>query len=640
MHPIQMTRQAVILAGGFGTRLKAVFGDIPKPMAPLAGKPVLQHLIEHCGHFGFNDILLLVHHQHEIISSHFKDGNELGVRIQYHIESEPRGTAGALVEAKSMLDSRFLVLYGDTYVDVDLNVMWTTHKQSGADATLLIHPNSHPHDSDIVDVDKSGFVRAIHPYPHPEGVFLRNRVNAALYVMNRDVFDSFEHPHPKPDIAKHLFPWAMEQGKSLFAYESVEYIKDMGTPERITKVERDIEAGIPTALSNRGKRKAVFLDRDGTLNTEVGHLRHPDQLELMDGVAAAVKRLNQSGYVTIVATNQPVIARGDVTTDGLEEIHAKLDAQLGKEGAYVDRIRYCPHHPDRGYPGEIPELKGPCRCRKPEPGLLTDSISELTIDPTQSWMIGDTTTDMEAGRRAGVNTILLRTGFAGDDRKFLPGEVVMPNLSQAVEWILEGHPAMSTQVLPIIHDIGSERLVLIGGLARSGKSSISHIMKEQLGKVGKTAHVICLDGWLHPVASRPEGLGVLERFNMEAATHMVSTILNATEEITVSIPVYDRKQRVQYPHPDVRTIRPTDILIVEGVTALLWSEMVSLTTMTVFADIHEPTRRQRIQEDYTWRGLNDDQIQDLLASRNIDETADVLNSGSTAHFRITYTPNS
>ncbi len=635
-----MTRQAVILAGGFGTRLRAVFGDIPKPMAPLAGKPVLQHLIEHCAHFGFNDILLLVHHQHEVISSHFKDGVELGVRIQYHIETEPRGTAGALIEARSMLDSHFLVLYGDTYVDVDLNAMWYAHFNAGADATLLIHPNSHPHDSDIVDVDTAGFVRAIHPYPHPEGVFLRNRVNAALYVMNRDVLDSFEHSHPKPDIAKHLFPWAMKQGKSLFAYESVEYIKDMGTPERIAKVERDIQAGIPTALSNRGKRKAVFLDRDGTLNKEVGHLRHPDQLELMDGVAAAVKRLNQSGYVSIVATNQPVIARGDVTVDELDAIHAKLDILLGQEGAYVDRIRYCPHHPDSGFPGEIPELKGPCLCRKPEPGLLMDAIEEFSIDPVTSWMIGDTTTDMEAGRRAGVNTILLRTGFAGSDRKFLHGGVVMPDLSRAVDWILEGHPKLSYQIKPIIQEIDSNRLVLIGGLARSGKSSIAQVMKEQFGIIGRTAHVICLDGWLHPVTERPEGRGVFARFDLSEATRIIKSLLEATISIEVSIPVYDRQYRNKYSHPNLLTIQPTDIVIVEGVPALLWSELVSLTTMTVFAEIEEQTRRQRIQEDYHWRGLNDDQIQDLLATRNIDETADVLNSGSTARFRIPYTPNS
>ena len=193
----------------------------------------------------------------------------------------------------------------------------------------------------------------------------------------------------------------------MYCYDSPEYVKDMGTPERYECVCCDYAAGLVRARNLRNKQRAIFLDRDGTINRYVGFLRDIEQFELLPGAAEAIRRINASGYLAIVVTNQPVIARGEVTREQLREIHDKMETLLGREGAYVDAIYYCPHHPHRGYPGEVAELKIDCDCRKPKPGLLLQAAEDYNIDLTKSWMIGDSQSDMQAGEAAGCKTALV-----------------------------------------------------------------------------------------------------------------------------------------------------------------------------------------------------------------------------------------
>ena len=155
------------------------------------------------------------------------------------------------------------------------------------------------------------------------------------------------------------------------------------------------------AKNLHNKQKAIFLDRDGTINKYVGFLRNIDDFELIEGVSETIKKINQSGYLAIVVTNQPVIARGEVTWDELHEIHRKMETLLGKDGAYIDGIYICPHHPDKGFEGERPEYKFDCDCRKPKPGLLLQAAKDFNIDLSQSVMIGDSESDVKAGKNAG-----------------------------------------------------------------------------------------------------------------------------------------------------------------------------------------------------------------------------------------------
>lgn len=430
-------RQLIILAGGKGTRLKARLGDLPKPLIPVAGKPLLEHQVELARKHGFTDIIIFACYRPDLIECALGDGSRWGVRIRYQIEKEPLGTAGAVLAGFDLLADTFAVLYGDTMVNVDLGRIWESHQTAKADATLLLHPNDHPLDSDLVEANAEGWITAFHNRPHAPNRYFQNLVNAALYVINKEAIALWTKNIKPGDFGKDLFPAMLRAGAKLRAYNSPEYIKDMGTPHRLDRVSAEFAAGIVQRSSLDVPQRAVFLDRDGTLNREVDGVRSPDQLELLPGVADAIQRLNHNGWRVVVVSNQPIIAKGFCLETDIQAIHNKLETLLGSEHAFVDRIYYCPHHPEKGFAGERPELKISCECRKPKPGMVLQAVRDLNIDLAQSFLIGDTTTDLQTARNAGVKSILVRTGYAGKDGKY-PGEAdySFDTLADAVDFVL------------------------------------------------------------------------------------------------------------------------------------------------------------------------------------------------------------
>jgi histidinol-phosphate phosphatase family protein len=415
-------KQAIILAGGAGTRLRDRLGDLPKPMIPIGGKPLLEHQVELCRRYGFSDLVFFVHHRADLIEKHCGDGSKWGVRIRYVVEREPLGTAGAVLAGRDQLAARFLVLYGDTMVNVDLDRIWKAHESAKADATLLLHPNDHPLDSDLVEVDETSRITAFHHRPHPEGRWFQNLVNAGLYVLEKSALAASSslltaHSSRMVDFGKDLFPALLRAGAPLFGYNSPEFIKDIGTPARYDRVCAQFANGTIARSSLATPQRAVFLDRDGTLIVDKDNLRSADGLELLPGVAEAIRELNHHAWRTVVVTNQPVIAKGWATEADLQTIHNKLETLLGREHAFLDRIYYCPHHPAAGFEGERKELKIRCACRKPGIGMIQTAVADLNIDLTQSWLIGDTTTDLQTAKNAGLRSILVGTGAAGRDGK-------------------------------------------------------------------------------------------------------------------------------------------------------------------------------------------------------------------------------
>ena len=298
------------------------------------------------------------------------------------------------------------------------------HKEKNAIVTLFTHPNSHPYDSGLLIADDKKAVLKWLAKEDERPQWYRNRVNAGLHVISPEIFGLVDIDAEKigtvgengktvkVDLDRQLLKPLAGTGK-MFCYDSPEYVKDMGTPERYESVCRDFHDGKVQAKNLSHKQKAVFLDRDGTLNQYVGFLRDIDEFKLLDGVADAIKAVNNSGYLAIVVTNQPVIARGEVTVQQLEEIHNKMETLLGLEGAYIDSIYYCPHHPHKGYEGEITELKFDCDCRKPKPGMLMQAVKDFNIDLNGSWMIGDSENDIRCGINAGCRTVLIGSGDFG-----------------------------------------------------------------------------------------------------------------------------------------------------------------------------------------------------------------------------------
>lgn len=397
--------KVVIMAGGKGTRISSVASDIPKPMIRIADKPVLEHEIECLKTQGFFDIIITVSHLGEQIMQYFGDGSKFGVNIEYYFEKEPLGNAGALYEIKDKLTEDFLLLNADSLFNIDFNRFVEYHKSKGGLATLFTHPNSHPYDSGLIFVDSNCCVTKWLNKEDDRPKWYKNRVNAGLHILSPKLLQK-RPDTPKVDLDRQILKPLAGSGK-MFAYDSPEYVKDMGTPERYYRVCDDFEKGIIQAKNLHNKQRAIFLDRDGTINKYVGFLRNIDDFELIDGVADAIKKINDSGYLAIVITNQPVIARGEVSLEELNEIHRKMETLLGQKGAYLDGIYYCPHHPDKGFTGERIEYKIDCDCRKPKPGLIFKAAKDFNIDLAFSYMIGDGESDVLCGKNAGCMSKLI-----------------------------------------------------------------------------------------------------------------------------------------------------------------------------------------------------------------------------------------
>jgi len=409
--------KTILMAGGRGTRIAELFPNIPKPLIPVDGLPILEREIRSLASQGLRDIILTVGYLAEKIMAYFGDGSKLGVRIDYFVEETPLGNAGALFRLKDKIgDEPFLLLNADAAFDVDFNRMVEFHKQHGGLVTLFTHPNSHPYDSGLIIADKDGNVKKWLSKEDERPVWYSNRVNAGLHVIDPRVLEfSIENleidaetgfPKGKVDLDRQILKPLCGTGK-MFCYDSPEYVKDMGTPERFHQVEADYRNGVVQAKNLHNKQKAIFLDRDGTINKYVGFLRDINDFELIEGVSDAIKQINQSGYLAIVVTNQPVIARGEVSWDELIEIHKKMETLLGKDGAYIDGMYICPHHPDKGFEGERPEYKFDCDCRKPKPGLLLQAAKDFNINLSQSYIIGDSERDVEAGKAAGCKESIM-----------------------------------------------------------------------------------------------------------------------------------------------------------------------------------------------------------------------------------------
>ena len=432
-------KQMLILAGGLGTRLKERLGPLPKPMIPIGDKPLLEIQVELARRHGFKDIFIFGCYRVDLIEAHFGDGRRWGTNIRYVVEKEPLGTAGAVLAGFELLADCFVVMYGDTMINVDLDRFWQAHQQRSADATLLVHPNDHPLDSDLVETGPDDWITAFHRRPHPPNRWFQNLVNAGLYVVQRRALGPWAARVERSDFGQDLFPALLRQGGRLFGYNSPEYIKDIGTPQRYDKICAEFTSGLVARSSLTTPQPAVFLDRDGTLNREVDGVLSPDQFELLPGVADAVHALNHHGFRVVVVTNQPVIAKGFCSEADVQLVHRKMETLLGSEHAFVDRIYFCPHHPEKGFPGERPELKIDCDCRKPKPGMLLRAARELNLDLPNSWMIGDTMRDVEAGHHAGVKTVFLGTGD-GARRRAIQPDYVFDSLPAAVRQITLNHP--------------------------------------------------------------------------------------------------------------------------------------------------------------------------------------------------------
>ena len=427
--------KAVIVAGGKGTRLATFTNNTPKALVEIGEKPIIQHQIELLREQGVKEIWLLLGYLGEQIQ-HFAEQKDWRVALHFLHEEQPLGTAGALKQLEGEIQEDFLVLSGDVMVNVDLQRFADRHAQKEGIASFMVHPNDHPFDSDMVETDEEGRVLALLRRPHAEDLVFRNLSIASLYIFSPSIFPYIPKGE-KSDMEKDVLPKLLQANENVYAYNTPEYIKDMGTSNRLEEVRKDYESGKISRMSLKNERRAIFLDRDGVLNEEIDQLSKVEDFKMYDFAPEAVKKINETDFMAIVVSNQPMVAKGFMSEKDAQEIQKKLETELGRKGAKIDAAYYCFHHPEKGFEGERAELKIECNCRKPKPGLLLEAQKDFHIDLKRSYMIGDQTVDILAGKNAGCKTVLVQTGYAGKDARCeAKPDFTAANVLAAVEMVI------------------------------------------------------------------------------------------------------------------------------------------------------------------------------------------------------------
>ena len=424
----------VIMAGGKGTRLASISNDIPKSMITINDKPVLEYQIECLKKNSLNNITLAVGHLNKSIKEYFGDGRSFGCTISYYTETEALGTAGALYKIEGLSDD-FILINGDIIFDIDFSRMIDFHKKNKALASLAVHPNNHPYDSAILVCNNNDQVISW-LNKEDERTYYKNIVNAGIHIISSELLNFFHFDKDNVDLDRDILKPALQTGR-IFGYQTPEYIKDMGTPERYRQISLDLNKGLVKSRNLSEKQKCVFLDRDGTINELNGFVTKPEDFTLIEGVAEAVKTLNNLGFLVVVITNQPAIARGEIDFETLDLIHMKMETELGKFGAYIDSLYYCPHHTDKGFSGERAEYKINCDCRKPKPGMLLKAAEKFNIDLKRSFMVGDDKRDVDAGIAAGCIPVFLTNNNSFNNTECLNKIKTYKNLKEFTDSFLD-----------------------------------------------------------------------------------------------------------------------------------------------------------------------------------------------------------
>jgi mannose-1-phosphate guanylyltransferase/phosphomannomutase len=613
---------AATIAGGLGTRAATMTADrIPKALLPVAGVPIVFHQMRALRREGVTRVSVLAGHLGDRLRPALEpEAAALGLALEVIIEPKPLGTAGCL-RALDPGTQDNLIVYGDMLFDLALAPLWGFHRRKNALLTVVAHPNDHPRSSDLI-VEHDGLVREILRHGRPRQHDHRNLVPAGLYLASPAFFAGLA-PDAKADMINDVLPRLIADGASIAVYNTPEYLRDIGSPARHALAERDLRAGVVGALNGAHRRPAFFFDCDGVLNEDPGDpgVVTPDDVKMIPGAGAALRSARQEGLLTVAVTNRPQVAKGLVTFEGLDHVLGRLEALLAEDGGVLDRIYFCPHHPQAGFAGEIPALKVRCECRKPGTLLLRQALADLPIDQARSMLIGDSLRDIAAAHGTGIWGYGVRTGYGCRDHERYrreSGNPPVPDLmfetvSEAVEFGI-GYRALAAPVLAEIRraiNQGKKRvLVGVSGRARAGKTAIAHAVVRCLIEDGVAGLHVRLDDWIIPASEREPG-GSAETRNRVDALPGVVAALRAGH--SVNAPGYDAATRgageaVVY-DPTGRTI-----IVLDGSFAA-HGTLRAMLDLAVFVGVPPDLQRERFAAFYGWKGLDQPAIDALWGER-------------------------
>ena len=399
--------EIVILIGGKGSRIKKISKSTPKPFLKIRNKQIIEHQIEQLIRLKKKIILLT--------NSKYSKFHKILIKKNSHInfkvieESKPLGTGGCLKSLENFNAKYYLIVFGDLIFDIDIKKFFLFHKKKESDLTLIVHPNDHPFDSDLLEINEKCQLIKFHNKPHKRND-IGNLSLSGIFLINRNILN-YVKSNTFQDFSKDIIPKLMKKNKKIFAYNTREFVKDVGTPKRIKLVKKQMNTRKFLNGNINKKLPAVFLDRDGVINKEILGNHYQNPLKLISGSVSAIKKINSKGYLAVVVTNQASVAKGFITISQLEKDHNKLQYFLGSKGAYLDRIYYCPYHPEKGFKGEIRKFKKKSKMRKPDNGMFLKAIKELNIDVKKSFMIGNSLVDFQAAKKTKVKFLLVGNKF-------------------------------------------------------------------------------------------------------------------------------------------------------------------------------------------------------------------------------------
>lgn len=431
-NPSPADIQVIILAGGRGSRSENPL--IPKALQTIWDeKTVLELQLDSLANGGFRNVCLLLGQLADQMTSYLKK-----ISLKYptlsivSLADKPgaQGTASVVSTAVQTIgtDGDFLLLLGDTVIRAPLNEYFRRWRESRADVGVLCHPNLHLQDSDTLLLNQSGKILEFREKGQDEDAapgFLVQAATGVLFFTSKAAKGIIGSTG---DVTKELIANSLLDNSGV-GIVATHYFKDSGTSARLNAIRNDFSNG--AALRRGGtKRAALLIDRDDTLIADAGTVRGTvSEAEITIGLPDAIKEFNQHGVPVFVVTNQPGIAKGQITESDVFRVQNELGKYLSKHGSLIDGLYFCPHHPEIGFEGEVVSLKISCRCRKPANGMLLSIADEHGIDLTKSVFIGDSNSDSEA---AGWSNCRFKLASWNGSTASLTSKVMLETLQEII----------------------------------------------------------------------------------------------------------------------------------------------------------------------------------------------------------------
>lgn len=584
-------------------------------MLKIGGIPILHHHIELLKKYLITEIFILCDHSKEKILKYFGDGKEFGVQIRYLKNNINSEIFKNTKESRNAHENDLLIFRNGLLINMEIRKLIDFHRKRYSECTLVVQPSNMPLNYDLVELNEENKITRYVAKSHKKELYFQNLTYKGVALLSPDaaklVFAK-NSANPEGEYVSEIF-----NKIDAFGYNTSEYIKEIITKENLRDAEHDYQSGKFARKNFEFKQKAIFLDRDGVINEEIGYISKPQEMKLYDFTPAAIHKVNSSEYLSIAITNQSSIARGFITLDDLKIIHNKMETDLAKEHAFLDSIYFCPHHPDRSLAEIQTEFIADCLCRKPKPGLLLDAAYNFNIDLSSSFVIGDSERDIMAGINAGCKTVGVMTGYGLRNTSVFP-DFLFANLSEAIDFIV------NEPYKEIYHKICNEKIktpciISVGGGARTGKSTLASYLKMKIEQDGKKAMVIHLDNWMPNGKSPNELKNILQTYQLHKAESDIQQILIGIE---IKMSAYS-----EYPENEIQELnykyKGEEYIILEGTLALASKVFRDLSHIKIFLNSSSEIQKKRFIQMIKWQGNDVEKFSDIYSKIKASELKDV-----------------